>query len=185
MVGKVEGPEASSLPARRCCCMGRAPRWWLHEGVSLLHPPELASLQHLSFPRPGLGSAKKPRPAPGRAAESRSQTARRGAAAEEPARLLEPDGSQGPVSHAETAEQEQPPREVLLRPQRAQACKALGQAGWDPFAGSRGRLLQHPHSVREVPVARAHGKGLNRVCGIWQRLSQVSAEGFPHLYLII
>ena len=117
--------------------MGRATQQWLHEGVSLLHPPELASPQHLGFPRPGLGSAKKSRPAPGRAAESDSQTARRGAAAEELARLPEPDGSQRAVSHAETGEQEQPSRD----------CKALGPGGWDPFAGSRGCLVQHPHSA--------------------------------------
>lgn len=73
-LGKVEGPVAGSLAAPRCCCVGRAPRRWLQEGISLPQPPELASSQHLDFPRPGLGSAMKPRLAPGSAAESGSQT---------------------------------------------------------------------------------------------------------------
>lgn len=72
-LGKVEGPVAGSPAAPRCCCVGRAPRRWLQEGISLLQPPELASSQRPDFPRPGLGSAMKPRLAPGGAAESGSQ----------------------------------------------------------------------------------------------------------------
>ena len=142
--------------------MGWATQQWLHEGVSLLHPPELASPQHLGFPRPGLGSAKKSRPAPGRAAESDSQTARRGAAAEELARLPEPDGSQCPVSHAETGEQEQPSRD----------CKALGRAAGTPLLAAVAALCSTPtvlapiSGVREAPSARARGGGLGRLCSI-------------------
>lgn len=72
------------------------------------------------FPRPGLGSAAEPRPARGRAAESSSQAAWCGAAAEEPA---------GPrLSHSKEPSSSSGKR----RFQRAPTCPASAARAWPP-----------------------------------------------------
>lgn len=126
----------------------------------------------------GAGERRRNRvPLQACAAESGSQTVRRGAAAEEPARLPEPDGSQGPVSHAETAEQEQLP-------------PSPGPGSWDPFAGSYGPRSAVPPSPawRNPPSARSpRGRpeqGLQRLAASFPGL----CIGFPActcLYLVI
>lgn len=125
--GRRGGASGRLLASPAVLGMGWAPRRW-PAGVPLLRPPTLL------HPAPGVPSpgAGERREAASRSGLSGSQTARRGAAAEEPVRPPGPDGSQGPGS-GRGAEQEQPPREARLRPWRARTCKAPGRAAGTPL----------------------------------------------------